>query len=265
MPTSTKPAGSFASNFNPGSSGKNINKGNKPTSFAQKMSKKQSPALSASKKALSSKLSAAAAVSNAKVVKKGKLSSTIASSTGSSNLSPPSPIKKGVAHPSNNTNMTSNKGVQVASPHREPSANTEQFPPLSPKTNGTPTSPLAGKKLDYCNALKSGTASLVASSSSEDTMEKMLSKELKKDKSKADEVDESGVTDSSSESTENSKHKRHLTKIWKELKEKRPQQPDQTNRPASKLSPPLKANPLSPLLVTAVPKVLLTPLKTGKP
>jgi hypothetical protein len=31
MPTSTKPAGFFASNFNPGSSGKNINKGNKPT------------------------------------------------------------------------------------------------------------------------------------------------------------------------------------------------------------------------------------------
>jgi hypothetical protein len=182
MPTSTTCAtGPFASNFNPASSGKNINKGNKPTSLAQKMSKKQAPALLASKKDLSSKLSAAAAVSNAKVVKKGKLSSTIASSTGSSNLSPPSPIKKGVTHPSNNTNTTSNKRVQVASPHREPSANPEQFPPLSPKTNGTATSPLEGKKLDYRNALKSGTASLVASSSSDDTMEKMLSEELKKE------------------------------------------------------------------------------------
>jgi hypothetical protein len=82
MPTSTKPNGPFAPNFNPGSFGK---KTNKPTSFAQQAAHKQAPTLSATKKDLSTKLSAAAAVSKAKVVKKNKLSSTTASSTGSSN------------------------------------------------------------------------------------------------------------------------------------------------------------------------------------
>jgi hypothetical protein len=149
MPTSTKPAGSFASNFSLGSSGNKSTKGSKPVSFAQKSTKKQAPILSASKKDLSAKLAAASTVSKAKVVKKNKLSATTATSTSSSKLQPPSPIKKGVAHRSNNTNLTSNKRVQVASPPREPSVDKEQFPALNPKTNGTPTSPLPSKKLDY--------------------------------------------------------------------------------------------------------------------
>lgn len=52
-------------------------------------------------------------------------------------------------------------------------------------------------------------------------MERMLSEDLKKDKSKTNKADESGVADSSSESAENSKHKRYLTEHWKELKAKK--------------------------------------------
>ncbi len=195
-------------------------KATKITSFAQKSSKKQSPGLLASKKDLSTKLSAASAVSKSKVVKKNKLSSTAASSTGSSNLQPPSPIKKGVAHPTKTTDKASNKRVQVSSPHREPSGNNEQFPPLSPKAGHTSNSPLVSKKLDYRKALESGTDSSVASSSSEDTMEKMLSEEIKKDKEKVkpSEAEESGSEESSSGGTMTSEHKRHLRQHWKELK-----------------------------------------------
>jgi hypothetical protein len=96
MTSNNNPPGNFAPHFNP-----------PPTiqpkiiSYAQAATKKQTPALNATKQALKKdlgkKISAASLVSNSKTVKKTKLSTEKSTATGNkTNKNPaPSPVKKG--------------------------------------------------------------------------------------------------------------------------------------------------------------------------
>jgi hypothetical protein len=168
MSSNSNPPGNYAPNFVP-----------PPTiqpkiiSYAQAAAKKQTPALNATKQALKKdlgkKISDATSISNSKTVKKTKLSTDKSTSTHSkTHKTPfPSPIKKGTTLNTINKNSTTNKRVQLNSPPREVKATPAD-------KSATPASPLPIKKLDYAKALNLNLQTSDSSTSSDDTIEKML-------------------------------------------------------------------------------------------
>jgi hypothetical protein len=168
MSSNTNPPGNYAPNFVPPPTVQP-----KIISYAQAATKKHTPALNATKQAikkdLGKKISAATTISNSKTVKKTKLSTDKSTATGSQNpkTSFPSPVKKGTTLTTINKNFATNKRVQLNSPPREVKATPAE-------KIATPASPLPIKKLDYAKALNLNLHNSDSSTSSDDTIEKML-------------------------------------------------------------------------------------------
>jgi hypothetical protein len=168
MSSNTNPPGNYAPNFVPPPTVQP-----KIISYAQAATKKHTPALNATnqaiKKDLGKKISAATTISNSKTVKKTKLSTDKSTATGSQNpkTSFPSPVKKGTTLTTINKNFATNKRVQLNSPPREVKATPAE-------KIATPASPLPIKKLDYAKALNLNLHNSDSSTSSDDTIEKML-------------------------------------------------------------------------------------------